>query len=425
MNVPKKSPPHGHFPARQSKQAGPKQPPRPAAVQSKNGPPSSQVKPPAAPPQYRPHPTPKVLQRKAAGNRPPPSAQTARKPSPPPVYRPQPVPKVLQAKKPAAQPPAGRPKSAPVAPPVYRPQPMPKVLQTKKNGVAETMPPHSNAGSLAAQPARAVNTSHQIAQQHKPAGVAPPRRRPAAPVVAGRTGPVAQLKQSPGSIQRKTAAPGNQGIRSKPGRVGAVIQRKYVGTRFNSETDKEFDIDDDGATITAKQKGGADWGELKYAFFKGDAIVEHIHSEPDKGSGIGSLLLNWMALKAAKQGIAVMCVSKPATNQLGFYEAMGFDIKGAQNKVRNLYIQAGREEDIPNPITITQAEAPVSVIISKSGDSVRKRWGIRIPKTGQSTPREREPAIVEPDNDARERYYARLGIVKPPDKEELQFDLEL
>ncbi|MDQ3742879.1 MAG: hypothetical protein M3444_00565 [Acidobacteriota bacterium] len=48
------------------------------------------------------------------------------RPQPPPVYRPQPTPKVLQPK--AAAPQAGK---TPAAPPVYRPQPVPKVLQAK------------------------------------------------------------------------------------------------------------------------------------------------------------------------------------------------------------------------------------------------------------------------------------------------------
>src|SRR5688500_5350248 len=59
---------------------------------------------------------------------PPPVQQKRAAPVAPPVYRPQPTPKVLQRKAAVA---GGAEGQAPVAPPVYRPQPAPKVLQPK------------------------------------------------------------------------------------------------------------------------------------------------------------------------------------------------------------------------------------------------------------------------------------------------------
>lgn len=128
--------------------------------------PGHKVTKPVAPPVYRPQPTPKVLQRKAAGPQQKPTTPPNQPPVFPPVYRPQSAPGVLQAKEPltrrlanlpspapgsprcrpqtaaqflqrkTAQPPApraGHPEALrkPVAPSPYRPQPLPKVLQTK------------------------------------------------------------------------------------------------------------------------------------------------------------------------------------------------------------------------------------------------------------------------------------------------------
>jgi hypothetical protein len=56
---------------------------------------------PVAPPVYRPQPTPKVLQTKAAKTQPERGIQTQRTPVAPPVYRPQSTPKSLQAKMPS------------------------------------------------------------------------------------------------------------------------------------------------------------------------------------------------------------------------------------------------------------------------------------------------------------------------------------
>ena len=90
---------------------------RPSAIQPKA------ISPP---PVYRPQPTPKVLQTKAACCQPPRAgAQSPRAPIAPPVYRPEPK-KIVQPKMAAAT------RTPREAPPVYKPQPTPKVLQTKK-----------------------------------------------------------------------------------------------------------------------------------------------------------------------------------------------------------------------------------------------------------------------------------------------------
>lgn len=86
---------------------------------------------PAAPPAYRPQPTPKVLQRKTPVVAQRPSPLPDRQPSPPPVYCPQPTPKVLQTKKAIAhRSPEAAPPRRPAAPPVYRPEQM-RLLQPK------------------------------------------------------------------------------------------------------------------------------------------------------------------------------------------------------------------------------------------------------------------------------------------------------
>lgn len=167
-----------------------------------NAPPRPMVKQPVAPPVYRPQPSPKSVQAKAAGVAPPfparhtdaarpahaagqlktPLSATQRRagqttPAAPPVYRPQTTPKVLQPKtgatplRPLTPPPVYRPvqkkvvqpqmkatpaaqhSPTPTAPPVYRPQPTPHVLQRKaapaaspKRLVKQPRPPVHAAG---------------------------------------------------------------------------------------------------------------------------------------------------------------------------------------------------------------------------------------------------------------------------------------
>lgn len=120
---------------------------------------------PAAPPVYRPQPTPAVLQRKEPAGRPqvratqtPPHAASnvTRRPAAPPVYRPQSAPKVLQAK--PALPRADAP-SAPKAGPRagFRPTPAPPT--------APRVPTHPASRALHAQPAR-LNVLQRMEDKH-------------------------------------------------------------------------------------------------------------------------------------------------------------------------------------------------------------------------------------------------------------------
>jgi hypothetical protein len=183
----------------------------------------------------------------------------------------------------------------------------------------------------------------------------------------------------------------------------------------NSDTNRYFDIRHEGTTITANEvtlsKGGNKGvnkkndqsGILKYSYVKvGEdqlyVVLEHVKSHPEEGSGLGALLVNLMAMDALSKGATGAVVTKPATDQQGFYQRMGFDIDGAKEAVRQKYIAAGREEDIPEEITIQEAQTTPHDLFNNSSSSVNKRWRtfspaqtdlptgeVRDPDFGQST----------------------------------------
>ncbi len=141
------------------------------------GPRPPQWKPPAAPPAYRPQPTPKVLQAKTQTQTPP-ARQPNRPPAAPPVYRPQPVPRVLQTKAAVASTPSPRtqPTARPSAPPVYRPNPAQRCLQTKTAAQTQTpfnasrpapsaAPPRTGPGHTPPPPTAAPNSFPRVLQQ--------------------------------------------------------------------------------------------------------------------------------------------------------------------------------------------------------------------------------------------------------------------
>jgi hypothetical protein len=126
---------------------------------------------PAAPPVYRPQPTPLVLQRKEAVSRPQSGAPSPHRQTPqaPPAYRPQPTPFALQRKAaPGAQRPApAEPPRTPNAPSVYRPQPAPRVLQAKPNA-AQSSPNASQSSPKTAQLNARPSPSKPCVLQSKP-----------------------------------------------------------------------------------------------------------------------------------------------------------------------------------------------------------------------------------------------------------------
>ncbi len=205
----------------------PAQPPQTRAVQPKLAA-TTQPKPPVAPPVYRPQLVPGVLQRKAAGQQPPPAAQS--RPPAPPVYRPQPVPKVLQGKMaPHGQTPGVGPKGNqkhPPAPPAYnRPQAAPKVLQAKTLNGQPTKTTQPGRGPVAPLAFRPQTQSLQTKR-----GSAPSR-----PSHVQRRAVTVQPKTNPASPLPTSARAGAQAPRAASG--AGVVQMRYFYRFINPQAE--------------------------------------------------------------------------------------------------------------------------------------------------------------------------------------------
>jgi hypothetical protein len=215
--------------------------PRAGFVQPKSATPTKAAGMPAAPPVYRPQPTPKVLQRKAALVQTPSGVLAKRAPVAPPVYRPKQAPAPVQAK--MAQ--QGQPSSAggtprrPVAPPVYHPQ-QKKTVQPKMGApaqarkAAKTQPVYRpEAGPLRPHPP----SSMRAVMQMKP-------NRPSA----------ATFKARP------TVSPATS-VRTKA--AGVVLQPMMAYRVGTSKSKYKVEIDEDKGTIK-DIKGGASGIDISF-----------------------------------------------------------------------------------------------------------------------------------------------------------------
>ena len=91
----------------------------------------------------------------------------------------------------------------------------------------------------------------------------------------------------------------------------------------NTETGKIFDITKGENQFDAKQVGGTDKGHINYQIKGNTMDLKNMFSDPEKGSGLGSLLL----FRAVKDAVAEKCelveISNAAFTARDFYFKMG------------------------------------------------------------------------------------------------------
>lgn len=79
-----------------------------------------------------------------------------------------------------------------------------------------------------------------------------------------------------------------------------------------------------GATQTAGDPHDVHSGEASYRLNRGSMDLLHIQSDPEEGSGIGSLLIFYVAEIAAQNACVSIEIPMAAGTAVGFYETMGF-----------------------------------------------------------------------------------------------------
>lgn len=197
---------------------------------------------------------------------------------------------------------------------------------------------------------------------------------------------------SPGIIQRKTI-----GVFSKketvpltgiPGETVQMMRYKNIKTGFT------FSIEDDGRLIKAMASTAPKaksifhstppkhQGYLRYSTTKDSLVIEHIENTPEGGSGLGPLLIQLAAQKAAQ-------LNKPIISVVGlrypdYYARWGFDIETPRERTRKQYRDAGREADIPKEIGVPQADSTPAIVQSKTSPWVSKTWIDEWAETGKT-----------------------------------------
>lgn len=108
---------------------------------------------------------------------------------------------------------------------------------------------------------------------------------------------------------------------------GSTIQRfpfKFENTR----TRRMFVIELAGTRITARQIAGdgtnVHSGHAEFVVRQGHFELHSIQSDPEEGSGVGSILVYWMAKVALAMGYKTIDIPMSAGTAVGFYELMGF-----------------------------------------------------------------------------------------------------
>lgn len=196
-----------------------------------------------------------------------------------------------------------------------------------------------------------------------------------------------QPKMDAGSVQRMERAEvlghhlanfiGQTNGKERPNVRGTVASGKRVvqaARHKNKTTNKTYEVTVGKGRIDAEEVDGDSYGYITYDFDEFIAVLKHIESHPEEGSGLGSLLTFLFAMETAKRNIPGIVVSAPATTALGFYKKMGFDVERRQEEVRKKYREVGREEDIPKEVTISETSANVVMVSMNASASFFKHW---------------------------------------------------
>ena len=95
----------------------------------------------------------------------------------------------------------------------------------------------------------------------------------------------------------------------------------------NSETNKTFDIIKNGNQFDATEVGGTQKGHIDYEIAGKEMLLHTIFSNPEKGTGLGSILL-YLAVKDAISGECTLVkILSAAPDARDFYFKMGCRVK--------------------------------------------------------------------------------------------------
>lgn len=157
----------------------------------------------------------------------------------------------------------------------------------------------------------------------------------------------------------------------------------YPMKRTNSQTGKTFLIDRGGGPppllfeITARETnwfGDSDWGSVTWEIQNNELLLHTIQSHPEKGSGLGGLLMCLVAREAQKEGCARMQILNAARSEWDFYSLMGctLDISLLANFKRDEF----NRWDWLELVCSCPVVGDTAQVRATSHLNAAKRWGI-------------------------------------------------
>jgi hypothetical protein len=168
----------------------------------------------------------------------------------------------------------------------------------------------------------------------------------------------ADMMGAKASMLSVPANPSSGTLQQQPVKFETIVQR-FPYERMNEKTKRAFKIIHHGTEIEAIQIGG-DPDDIHYASLtykianiKGKNVFElsHIISDPETGSGLGGLLVYYMAKIAEGAGFATIEIPMAASTAIGFYEHLGWksnDTSASNALAQRFFDAPGQNEDTLN-----------------------------------------------------------------------------
>ena len=149
----------------------------------------------------------------------------------------------------------------------------------------------------------------------------------------------------------------------------------YPCNYTNSETKKTYNLTlgNRGKLTEIKAAcGPQDWGSVDWEIVDREFLLHTIQSHPEKGTGLGSLLMHLAAMEALAGNCARMQILSAAQSEREFYAAMGCTIDtSALASFNQNEFSADEWARLSSSCPVV---ADAAQVVVKSSKSVFKRW---------------------------------------------------
>lgn len=152
------------------------------------------------------------------------------------------------------------------------------------------------------------------------------------------------------------------------------------GIEANRSGLRQIEIREKGIFVRASagEAASSQWGKVQWEVLENNLLLHTIESHPEKGTGLGSLLMYLVAVEAKEKQCGLIHILSAAPDERDFYFHMGCDFDMASlYRIKDLFDQKQlKKKDIDKQVGKCPLSGTPAEIYDGSLRSTMKRWSI-------------------------------------------------